>query len=403
MTVKKGFSCDTIFFRAPLNSIFLIAASLLISATCAEADDGETIGKTELHVISVFDGSIRTGNRIHGPEVQVSVNRAGQSVVLGLGNREAVRWHVEVTPETQIESVILFGKNAQLSEAYVNGTEYPVQKLPKLQTSVETSGSQFREMVTQLSRKVGVDGLASFHSAKRMIAGSFTIDAVQDLSFLKIDHLSDQVHPKLVPAALEPFVDQPMSDGTGLELTKLGFVLTGKTGTSRNISVTLDVPRIASPGAAVMDEERGRLFGLSRGGDSFLYQYNMTSEKWSVLLENEKLGGHSMAYDVDQDRLILGFTRRDHGFEILTPGELQSTVTMTMDVERMPGYADLHYTGGRLSTRLVPIAAQGDYMLARATERRRTRGTGDVPASRTYLVSLVTGESWLVGYQEKSP
>ncbi|SHK28466.1 hypothetical protein SAMN05444000_12438 [Shimia gijangensis] len=40
----------------------------------------------EVHVLVVHDGNIRTGDRIHGPEVNVLLDRAGQSVVLGLRN-----------------------------------------------------------------------------------------------------------------------------------------------------------------------------------------------------------------------------------------------------------------------------------------------------------------------------
>ncbi|SHK28422.1 hypothetical protein SAMN05444000_12437 [Shimia gijangensis] len=42
------------------------------------------------------------------------------------------------------------------------------------------------------------------------------------------------------------------------------------------------------PRAVAVDDERVRLFGLTFHGDSFLYQNDLNTNVWSVLLENEK-------------------------------------------------------------------------------------------------------------------
>ncbi len=68
----------------------------------------------ELHVVSIYEGNVRTGTTIHGERATVRVDRPGKSVVLFLGAYGSVTWDVAAAKDTRVESIILGGHKKQV-------------------------------------------------------------------------------------------------------------------------------------------------------------------------------------------------------------------------------------------------------------------------------------------------
>ncbi len=67
---------------------FLIAFVFWTVPFCAAASDAE------LHAARVYEGNNRTGDRVHGPEARVHVDRPRKNVTLVLLDYGPLRWFV---------------------------------------------------------------------------------------------------------------------------------------------------------------------------------------------------------------------------------------------------------------------------------------------------------------------
>lgn len=93
-------------------SVLLLACAFLV---CSSTGDCLAIGgppdntKTEVHLVSIYEGGEQTGDQIHGPRARVHVDRPGKQVTLVLTSYSGATWHVTASEGTQIHEVILGG------------------------------------------------------------------------------------------------------------------------------------------------------------------------------------------------------------------------------------------------------------------------------------------------------
>lgn len=211
----------------------------------------------------------------------------------------------------------------------------------------------------------------------------------------RVDHLKDQVRPEAVPEALKEFLEAARQiDVPAIRFTYDGFILT-EDGQTTEISPTLDVPDISHPVAAAYDKEVRRMFGVTLGGEGFVYQYNIDDDQWSILASMEDVDAAGMIYDADTDQLVFGLGLVSSGIAVydLQKGELSRA---QVDVEDLTGFTDLYDPGNGPAADIVPIAISGNLLLVRAGGSRAF-GTG-ATKSRTYLIDLTTGEATLVAF-----
>jgi len=385
-----------LFMRAVISfaavSVFLILNAL---ATVTLADDTAP----EVHAVGVYEGNIRTGGQVHGPEVLISVDRPGQTVVLALGSYDSVRFVVSVSAMTAVQSVILHGHGANQSEVLLNNEPATPVRRRDLPYVYQDQGEKFRTLVAELATETGSDGLASFHGSYRPEDGQiFQISEVQNAIGLKPVYLPELLRPELVPPSLRAVLEAPPAD-PGVRFTEDGFSLSGD-GENREIRVSLDVPPISWPVGAAYDERGGRLFGVSLGGEGFLYQYSMAERRWSVLTSMNHADASGVYYDPAMDRLLLTLDRIGKGgmLEWTESGGLRRVLSSGA-FATAPGFSDLYDPGNGRFPDTVILAVEGDLVVVAAVQDRvmnRFREAHD--RIRLYLVNLETGAVDLVAY-----
>ncbi len=367
-----------------------LAAVLFILPTLA-------FGEPELHAIGVYEGNIRTNGQIHGGQVRVFVDRTDNPVLLSLGSYEPVRWFIETSSGTRIDTVILHGRDPSRSEIFLNNIPVSPRIIEDVGYAYKNEGSKFRSILDALFEETGIDTLASFNGLYRATSAPFVIDKIVLDRANRIDHLKDRVRPQAVPETLRPFLKMAEAIETPrLKFTYDGFILT-ENGETLVIPPTLDVPDISHPSGSAYDKDGGRLFGVTFGGEGFIYQYDIAAKQWSVLASMENADASGMMFDREGDRLIFGYGLTSSGLLVYNfeSGQLVKSPVRTVSLS---GFTDLYDVGNGPTADLIPVAISGDLLLVRAGGSRVYRRSSE--KSRTYLVNIRTGEATLVAYND---
>lgn len=205
------------------------------------------------------------------------------------------------------------------------------------------------------------------------------------------------MRPDEVPANLRPFLESDyVPDASRVDFTYDGFVLI-KSDETLEVPTSLDVPNISHPVGGTMDIVGGRLFGVTFGGEGFIYQYDIAQNKWSVLASMEGVDAAGLFYDPQRDRLIFGLGVISEGLLIYDIGNGQF-VRVPVNMKKLPGYFDLFDPGNGPGAALLPIAVSGDLALIRSTPDRVFNR--NATRSRTYLINLATGDATLVAFTD---
>lgn len=353
------------------------------------------LADAELHAIGVYEGNIRTDGRIHGPEVRVLVDRTENPVILSIASYEPVRWFIETTEGTEIETVFLNGHEPEKSEVYLNGEQIRPHILGGVRASHRNEGRKFRRLLDVLQRETGLGMLSSFHGSYSATPEPFVVNRIVLDVRNRVDHLKEEVRPEAVPDTLRPFLDlSAQLSVPQVRFTNTGFTLTEGDETTV-IPLSLDVPDISHPTGAAYDQEGGRMFGVTFGGEGFIYQYDMGEDQWSILTSMEQVDAISMLYDAEKNQLILGLGVVSSGMMVY---DLEQNTFSRLPVQTGDffGFTDLYDPGNGPNANLFPLAVSGDLLLVRAFASRHF-GT-QAEKSRTYLVNMQTGAVTLVAY-----
>lgn len=378
-------------FEKPIFKPFLLFLLLLAGPAAAN----ET---AELHVIGVYEGNIRTDGVVHGPEVRAVVDRGDVPVILSLSSYEPVRWRLTTRPGTRVETIYISGYQPERSEIFLNDIQVMPIVLPEGSYAYKPEGVKFRSLISLLASETGLERLSSFSGSYSAPEEGFAVVAVDDAPELGPDHLRAYLRPDLVPAALRPYLADRQPDSSGARMTNDGFAYLDESGVERSVSASLDVPRISWPAAAAMDRDGGRIFGVTYGGEGFIYQYDMGTETWSVLASMQNMDAAGMIYDGEEDRLILGVGLMGTGLAVFD--RKRGLTQVPLKQSSLPGLTDLYDPGNGPATPLLPIAVSGDMVLATADGRRFPFDDEGQGSYRTYLVDLRTGEAALVAYRD---
>lgn len=390
--------------------LFLFALVAVFSVTVAVAQDTDTASADvppELHVAGVSKGAIRTGDRIHGPEATVSVIRPGKDVHLALGSRSATRFLVTLDSETTMSSVVLFGKNASASEVYVNGEPFEdVKVLEKSRMVFVQRGLEFRRLLRRLTTMSNTTGLSSFQSRSAKDKPNVVIDSIEDAPELQAVYLPPFIDRSGLTDTLLPYLsDTPPAPDVVFD--SKGFAL-GQGDALTRIPVTLDVPGISHPVAAAFDKAGQRIFGVTLGGEGFLYQYDMITEKWSILTSMDNMDATGMVYDPGNGRLILAHNGRSvHKGRLLEwtlEGGIQP-LNLGITVGDMKGLTDLMEHGNTALPTFIPTAFENGKLLVRTfspgvhiRNGQPTRQREQPRRTRTYLFDVEDRTVDLVDY-----
>lgn len=344
-----------------MNRIHLATLLILGTATAAQvaraanppaAPAVAVAEQRELHVVALYEGNYRTGNKIHGGKAAVEVNRAGKVVTLILSAYDPVTWTVTTAQGSRIGKVILTGykrqaveglpKDVEVVDAFVEGR--------KPDAADETGGTylpydvesgKLRPAVKAVHRLTDLP-IRSYQGAYAFKPDApFRVDKVQADVRLDVDFpmpAPADALPKLqfemlrltpgerhrLSAALMDFTQAGPKAGAGRAVpdgvvrivmdpqAKKYYGLTThelveidmEKQAARKIDVGMDVPPLSWPCGIALDTKRQRLLVASRAGArGYLYAYSLKTNKWSVLSDTRRLNLAALTYDPADDAL----------------------------------------------------------------------------------------------------
>ena len=387
--------------------VVLLAGVLALAGMVARADVLIENGRTEVHAIGIYEPRIESGGIVHGPVAEVTVDRPGGTVVLVLGSYVPTRWMVTTTPGTRLGRVVLGGHESQRSEVIVDGVKRAEVEHRDLPMVYQTRGNDFRAFLRKVPVLLQVPRLDSFQGAYTAPEAGFVItDKGQDDPELKVDHLADKVvDPSQVPAALRGYLTaQAKPPVPDVVFTGEGFVLTRTDGAKTTIPITLDVPSVSWPMGAARDPVTGKLYGVSLGGEGFLYSFDPQSGRWAIESSMKQADASGMIFDPEGGRMVILISGlvSPAGEALLFYGRDGVKAKTPLRMQDFAGLDDLWDPGNGPAPRLVPVAVAENRLLLRAGADIQFGGERDEDSaiSRTYMVDMATGAVQLVAYSD---
>jgi len=290
----------------------------------------------ELHVLGSSGGEIETDGQIHGARSFVEVNRPGKRVTLVLMAFGPLTWNVKFAEGTRCERVILAGVDKQAINGLPDGVPVQISTREKSKTPLIVPATinslPFRAMLRQL-HQAGEPRVASFRLANyahktgplQIATGEadprFSPDYPQPVAAheipkiefrahlydVEVDEEDDQqgnsrhhrtessyglytlagptkvnFHQSLPSHVRRVTFDPATEKCYGIQGHEVVEVDLGK-GTATVMDIGLDVPELSWPSEVTFDTKRKRLLLGTSGGGGYLYAYDTTTKKWSVL------------------------------------------------------------------------------------------------------------------------
>jgi hypothetical protein len=365
----------------------------------------------ELHVVGIYEGFDRSAGQIHGPKARVILSRPEAEVILVLSSYNAVRWEVELGRDTAPPSIVLSqrGKGGRQSEVWIDGAQLEDPTRMDLPLTYKSEGENFRALVQLVPDRFGIEQMTSFSGAYSASEFAFDISAAVDDPRYRPDYLQRELSPALVPESLRALVaPEALVTIPDVRLAGEGFVTRAADGVEEIIALPLEMPDISWPKGAVRDAATGTLYGVTLGGDGYLFAYDEAAKTWRVDRSMDGLDAHSLFLDAEGRRLIMPLGLGAPGRIAVVDLETDPTGPIrVLELDRpLPGYSDLYDPGNGPAPDLIPVGIEGDMLLliTRGDHRlgQRPVTDGSAVSWRAYLVDLSEMTVHLVGYGDAS-
>ncbi len=203
--------------------VTLLSFCLLLLSSCSVSP--KTAQAPELHLVSIYEAHdpVRHGylacenDCIRAPEtkgnvkaceikckekfptfsyrqrapapVPVAIDRPGKNVDLILGGHDPTHWKVQVTEKTQLQRILLIGSGRKQMTVEVNGALFEPVITEQMTAPSARQGPNFREVVEDLSKQYGYNGLTSAHVSYRSKPDGFVVESVDNSRDLHPRHL----------------------------------------------------------------------------------------------------------------------------------------------------------------------------------------------------------------------
>lgn len=368
------------------------------ASDAAAPQTAEIVPPDELHIVGIYepqtdrqsDGSVGRG------QVAVHIDRPGRTVALVLGAYDPVRWAVTASPGTDVARIIIGGYESAQSEAILNGEVFDFERA-ELPLAYQAVGVRFQPFHEAAYTLVGLSNADSFSGAYRAPPEGFSITTAPGVA------TEEEVNAALfaaardratLPAGMQAILSGDATSDQGTwEFTDDGFLGVDATGTAVRYPVTLDIPDVSWPAGAAHDPENQLVWGITNGGEGFLYEYDIAADRWLVWsMEAYDAGG--LIFDPARNELIA--SPRGYGGDnyvrLDRRGNILSSVSIPRD--RYPGLINTYDPGNGPAPTLTPLAVEGDLLLLQAAPR--WSGLAEEPSALFYLVDLSTGSVELI-------
>lgn len=342
----------------------------------------------EMHMVGIYEPY--SDETLKRKDVSVRVDRPGKTVALVLGSNDPAHWRISASNGTTVERVVISGSEPQLSEAYSNDEVVLAERLYS-QTTYKAKGFQFQEFHSAAAEKIGISNADSFHGSYAAPAGGFSISLAPGVSTKEDEKKELEKNARnrstISSQMQDAIAEEAGNTGMRWEFDDDGFVGIDENGTVMEFRTPLDLPRISWPKSAVYDPDNQRLYGVTLGGEGFLYEYDIVQNQWWVGSMNEvDVGG--LIFDNQTGNLIttpgdLGF--HEYAFLIL---DRRANVISRVNIptSNYPGLEDTYDPENDPSPVLEPLIIEGEKLLVQT--KHESTGMINNQERLYYLVDL---------------
>ena len=348
----------------------------------------------ELHVVAARQGIGLSRPDLPPPTAQVLVDRPGSSVVLVLLDFSPIEWSVRATPGTIIENILLGGAEASSSQILFFDTPFVASATPGIPMTHHPQGEKFRDLVATLTERMGTDRISSFQGVQVAPKGGFVVDRVDtETEVLANNYLQDLIADATdLPNSLIEWLNgesQPLD--YDLLFEESGMYLTIGQDT-RFFPVDPNLPTPVFPSGSAFDFENGVIYGITFGGEGFIYGVHTNTGEWSII---DSLGGYDamkLYYHTPERQLIMtgAFSRPGEIRVYDLDGGFRHTKIL---VNAFPGLTDIFNYGNEHAPSLTPRSYEDGWLLLEASS-----DDDESPATRVYAVHLPTKEVRLLRF-----
>lgn len=324
----------------------------------------------EVHMIGIYEAQeIRTKTgAFKRSEVDVHVDRPGKSVALVIASHTAVRWLITTSPGTKVTRVLFSSNHARRTEVTLNGQPANAE-LVNLPLAYKPRGKNFHDFHETAAQLTGMPNAHSFQGAYKAPKHGFYVVAAPGLPTRA--ELQAEINKSALPRnALSPKLRAALTSDVSTLRGKWnfgakGFTGVNSTGTAVHYDLSLNVPEVSWPVGAAHDPKNQILWGVTLGGEGFLYEYNIPQKRWLAWsMNNIDVGG--LIFDPDTNRLIA--TPGQHfnrGFLVM---DRQANVISQFQISQsdFPGLIDASGSGSGRAPALKPLAIDNGKLLVRA-------------------------------------
>lgn len=356
------------------------------------------LAEREVHVVAIGKG-YQTDDFYALPEARVLVDRPGQDVSLVLLDGGLVHWQVEATEGTVITEVFRSGPSSKDSKVSLSGIPMVGLDVPALPLVFAPWGRKFRTLVDALAQEFGTERISSFQAAHQAYTETLIVDHVDTVTAgLTRDYLAQHVR---ATDDLPPEIGRWIEKGGVANDITVSFDVTGislaDTNGTRQFPVTPNVPDILLPVMAVYDPGSQMIYGITYGGEGFVYSVDVRTGEWGVVTSLEEYDPAGLLYDPKGRTLILtgAFSR---------PGEIKvigldgGHSSLFVPTTGFPGLTDLFDYGNEHGPPLTPRAFADGWLMLEASSDH-DNAYRDAGQFRLYALSIKTGEVRLLGFR----
>ncbi|ABD56407.1 hypothetical protein Jann_3490 [Jannaschia sp. CCS1] len=352
----------------------------------------------ELHLVGIYEPrDVRVeGQPVRRGEVAVAVDRPGQSVALVLQSYDPVQWAITASADTHVARIIIGGHGSARSDVSLNGQQAMFERAV-LPVAFEMEGPSFQSFHEAAYTLVEMSNADSFHGAYTAPAAGFTIARAPGIS-TRAEAQTALLQSARDRATLSPALQNVLSGVAPIAAADWRFTTDGFVGVNTDrvavsYDIPLEVPDISWPMGVAHDPEGQMLWGVTLGGEGYLYEYDIARDSWLVWSMNRYDAG-GLIFDAASNRLIA--TPDAHGGRGYMVIDRRANVVASVNVplSAYPGLRNTFDAGNGPAPSLVPLAIDGTQLLVRPSFRRIGAPSGD--AALTYLVDLSDGSVELI-------
>lgn len=353
----------------------------------------------ELHVVSVREGWLKHLDFQSRPKATVMIDRPDAEVVLVLLDPGHVDWHIQTSSGSYLETIVLGGNDATTSRVFLYDVPFLSPKERGLPFVQDAQGTKFRYLLSRVAEITGLPGISSFQSIYKAEEVPIFVDQTHgwnealSSAYLKQELWNLEDAPSDLKRLLKDN-DQRASSRVIFDRTGMKVI---DDGTARNFPLPPEIDPPFLPAGAYFDQSAQRLYGISYGGDGFIYQVDTNTGAWQVLASLQGYNGAELIHHADSGSFaITGAQNKPNDMALLTSNGTIENIKFEMD--RFAGFKDLYDYPNASPPRLIPTAFDGTWLVLEAKGKSKSPRKG-YGVYRRYAVNLETNAVRLLAYR----